>query len=98
MLPAMLPVFKRRVNARHEWYGGCVYVGVWEGRWWWGGGVECVHVTEERGWGWRVYTDIGDNESWHTAKLHSREKTIVHTVFMCACMHDVHMCKTERRR
>ena len=35
-----------------------------------------------------MYTDIGDNESWHAAKLPSREKTIVHAP--CSCVRDVH--------
>lgn len=49
-----------------------------------------------RGWGWIVYTDIGDNESWHSAKLPDGEKTIVHAV--CICVHDLHyICVVERR-
>lgn len=35
--------------------------------------------------GWRVYTDIGNNESWHRATLPSREKTI------CVCF--VYVCE-----
>lgn len=48
--------------------------------------------------GWRVYTDIGNNESWHTATLPSREKTIcVCFVYMCVSC-TLCMCEMEGRR
>lgn len=48
-----------------------------------------------RGWGWTVYTDIGDNESWHRAKLPSGETTIVHAVSLC--VRDVQYLCARRR-
>lgn len=41
-----------------------------------------------------MYTDIGDNESWHAAKLPSREKTIVRAA--CSCVRDVHYICVRR--
>lgn len=58
----------------------CIHA--WEGRFRGNNGAESVHVTE-RIWGWTVYTDINDNESWHTAKLPPREKTIVRAGCVC---------------
>lgn len=79
----------------------CVYVCTcgWEGG---GGGssdgVESVHEREDGVGGWRVYTDIGNNESWHRATLPSREKTIcVCFVYMCVSC-TLCMCEMEGRR
>lgn len=45
-----------------------------------------------------VHTDIGDNESWHTAKLPPGEKTIEHVVCVYVCTMYIMECMFEKER